>query len=387
MYGYAGKVLHVDLSTQKIVKKPLDLALARRFLGGAGIATKMLYDEVKPGVEPLGPDNLFIITVGPLVGTATPCAARVDLVSKSPLTGIIGLSNAGGYFASSLKMAGYDAVVIRGRSERPVYLWIDDDEVNIRSAEHLWLKADAWDSVDRIKEEIDERPRDIRIMCIGPGGENLVKYASVVFDRYHVAGRCGLGAVMGAKKLKAVAVRGTKRPCVARPDEFFKAVREAVDRIVHDPRYKTYREYASLPVSRISYRAGRLPGKNYQTTVIEGWEETRTLECALEYITPQSRVDQKEIGCFSCPIMCFHQVEVKEGKYKGLRISSGTFVMPIVEFGAKCMIDNLPAIWKCKELCHRLGLDQASAGACIAFAMEASQRGALDEKIEWGDEE
>jgi aldehyde:ferredoxin oxidoreductase len=392
VHGYMGSQLHIDLSHQKIIKQPLDLTTAIKFLGGTGTASKMLYDRVGPEVDPFDPNNLLIIAVGPLVGTPAPAAARVEVASKSPLTGVLGLSSAGGYFAANLKMAGYDAIIIEGVSEKPVYLWINDGDVEIRSADHLWLKTDTWECVDHIKKDLGFEDHEVRVACIGPAGENLVRYASVVFDRYHVAGRCGLGAVMGAKRLKAIAVRGTKRPTIAKPADFSSAVREAVARMVNDPRYWRYHNYASFPVSRIAYKTGRLPGKNYQTPLLPDWEKTRTLEAALSYIVPQSRVDQKEIGCFSCPIMCFHEAEVREGKYAGLKISSGLHVQPVIEFGAKCAINNLPAIWKCKEICHRLGLDQTSAASCIAFAMELYQRKILSAKdigmeLEWGDEE
>jgi aldehyde:ferredoxin oxidoreductase len=392
VHGYMGNQLHIDLSHQKIIKQPLDLTTAIKFLGGTGIASKMLYDRVGPEVDPFDPNNLLIIAVGPLVGTPAPAAARVEVASKSPLTGVLGLSSAGGYFAANLKMAGYDAIIIEGVSEKPVYLWINDGDVEIRSADHLWLKTDSWECVDHIKKDLGFEDHEVRVACIGPAGENLVRYASVVFDRYHVAGRCGLGAVMGAKRLKAIAVRGTKRPTIAKPADFSSAVREAVARMVNDPRYWRYHNYASFPVSRIAYKTGRLPGKNYQTPLLPDWEKTRTLEAALSYIVPQSRVDQKEIGCFSCPIMCFHEAEVREGEYAGLKISSGLHVQPVIEFGAKCAINNLPAIWKCKEICHRLGLDQTSAASCIAFAMELYQRKILSAKdigmeLEWGDEE
>ena len=202
VHGYAGNLLHIDLSHQKILRQPLDLTTAIKFLGGTGIASKILYDQVGPEVDPFDPSNLFIIAVGPLVATAAPCAARVELATKSPLTGILGLSNAGGYFAANLKMAGYDAIIIKGVSEKPVYLWINDGDVEIRSADHLWLKADAWECVDIIKKDLGFKDHEVRVACIGPAGENLVRYASVVFDRYHVAGRCGVGPVMGAKRLR-----------------------------------------------------------------------------------------------------------------------------------------------------------------------------------------
>ncbi len=389
-----GNLLDVDLGSGDIKRRPLRSDLIRKFIGGTGLATKMLYDEVGPNIDPFDERNILIITAGPLVATGAPMACRTDLITKSPLNGLIGCSNVGGFWATYLKKAGYDMVVLRGESKNPIYLWINNDDVEIRGASHLWAKCDAMETADELKKELSKEvnSKEISVMAIGPAGENLVRYACIIVDKYHAAGRSGCGAVLGKKRVKAIAVHGTKEVKVARPKEFKDAVKEALRRILSDPSYKTWSNYASLPVSEIAFKKGALPGRNWQTTVIEDWLKTRTLEAVVPYVTPKGQVSLKEIGCAGCPVQCFHQVEVKEGGFKGLKISSGTFIMPVFEFGAKCEVSELPAIWKCKEVCHRLGLDIASATCAVSFAMELYERGLIGERdaglrLKWGDYE
>lgn len=392
--GFAGAILEINLSLGEVEKRHIANNLIKKFIGGTGLAIKMFYDEIDPCIAPFDERNILIISIGPLVGTGVPMACRADLVTKSPLTGLLCCSNVGGFWATFFKKAGYDMMIIKGKSKEPVYIWIDNDNVEIRDANHLWNKYDTWDTVDKLKRSLSSEVDgdDISVMAIGPAGERLVTYASVIVDKYHAAGRGGCGAVLGQKKVKAIAVHGTKKIRVARPHKFSIVVKDVMKRILNDPSYKTWSTYASLPVSRGAFVKGCLPGKNWQTTVIENWLETRTLEAVLPYITPKSQTKIRDIGCANCPVQCFHQVEVRTGRFKGLKISSGTFVMPIIEFGAKCGINDLPAIWKCKELCHRYGLDIASAACAVAFAMELVQRKIIREnadrlKLRWGDEE
>lgn len=388
--GFTGYYLEINLSSAEVKEVPLNPQLAKKFIGGTGLATKILYDEVSSEIDPFDEKNILIITAGPLVGTGAPMACRVDLVTKSPLTGLIGCSNAGGFWAAHLKQAGFDMMILRGESKKPVYIWINDGDVEIRDAEHLWGRLDAMNTIDEIKKETY---KEASVMAVGPAGENMVRYACIIVDHYHAAGRSGCGAILGKKKVKAIAVYGTRSVTVARPNEFSEIRKKTLERIIQDPSYKTWSNYASLPVSRGSLTKGNLPGKNWQTAVLDNWAETRTLEAVLPYITPKNQTNLREIGCAYCPVQCFHQVEVKNGRFKGLKIASGTFVMPIIEFGAKCAINDLPAIWKCKELCHKFGLDMASAACAIAFAMELYQQGVISEedtgglKLSWSDEE
>lgn len=389
MYGYTGKILNIDLSTKKIWHQELDKERAEKFIGGTGLGTKILYDEVGPDVDPLSPDNIIIFTTGPLTGTNAPANGRVEVTTKSSLTGIIGSSNTGGKWGPALKWAGYDALIIRNVSNEPVYIWIDDDRVEIKAAGHVWGK-DTWQTSDALKRELGERRQDdISVMAIGPAGEHLVRFSCLANESFHVAARGGAGAVMGSKKLKAIAVRGTKKVPVARPAEFREAIKETMGRLKRCmPRsMAAYRKSGPLAAARQWYNSGALPGKNSQVGILPGWLENVTLEVAQKYIT-------KSVGsCYACPVRCFNQVEVKEGKHAGLSISTGTMNHPIAQFGARLAVPNLPFIWKCKELCHTLGMDTGSTAGVLAFAMECYQRGAITKadtggvKLEWGNED
>ncbi|MBI2916861.1 MAG: aldehyde ferredoxin oxidoreductase family protein [Chloroflexi bacterium] len=392
MNGYTGKVLNVDLSVPEASARELDSDLAQRYIGGMGWGTRIVYDEVGPDVDPLGPDNVVVIAAGPLTGTHAPCAGRVDITARSPQTGLLATGNSGGWWGAELKRAGYDAVVLRGRSPRPVYLWVDDGRVEIRSA-HGLSGRDTWETSDVLRHELGEQPgHEVRVLACGPAAENRVKFACLINEYYHAQGRCGIGAVLGAKGVKAIAVRGTGEITVAQPEAFDAAVKEAMRRLTtswHPGLEAPHRAFGSvgvLDVARRHYFTGTLPGRNYQGVVPAEWLEKVTLEAALPHLAGKAGT------CYRCPIACFNLAEVRDGKYAGLRIASSTFVAPLQEFGAKCGVLDLPAIWKCKEACHRLGLDMTSAASTIAFAMELYQRGILTRgdtgvDLTWGNDE
>lgn len=385
LYGY-GKILDVDLSTGKIVKRDIDPKFAQEFIGGMGFGCKILYDEVGTDVDPFSPDNIVIFANGPLTGTHAPCSGRTEITTKSPLTGNIGTGNTGGVWGAVLKHAGFDVIVVRGKAKKPVYLWIDDDVTEIREASHLWGK-DTRETSDILRQELDpSQPSRISVLAIGPAGENLVRYACPLNDYYHAAARGGAGAVMGVKMLKAIAVRGTGAVKIARPKEFQEAAREARELLMAADR--AARMPGAPPETRkMNLERGCLPAKNFQTGVLPQWLETRGQDVALKYVT------KKAGTCYACPISCFNLVEVNEGKYAGLKVNRGTMPGVVFDWGAKCAIDNLPAIWKCKELCQQLGMDYPSAAGCIAFAMELFQRGLLTKsdtdglELTWGNED
>lgn len=221
MYGWMGKLLRVNLTKLKITVEDLDTEKATDFIGGRGLGVKYLYDEIDPNVEALSPDNKLLFVTGPLTGTAAPCASRYMVVTKSPLTGVIAESSAGGPFAPAVKYAGYDMFIFEGKAKKPTYLWVDDDNVQLRDAQHLWGKTTNETELLAINETAPEA----KVACIGPGGENLVRFAAVMSDMGRAAGRSGVGAVMGSKNLKAVVVRGTKGVKVADPDAFMDTVK------------------------------------------------------------------------------------------------------------------------------------------------------------------
>ncbi|MFC1967888.1 aldehyde ferredoxin oxidoreductase N-terminal domain-containing protein, partial [Chloroflexota bacterium] len=236
MYGWQGTILRVDLSEARITEEPLRLDFARKWLGGEGFGAKLLWDEVGPQVkDALEPENILLFTTGPLSGTLAPGSGRLEIVSKHAMSGIFGDSNAGGFFAPELKQAGYDMLIVQGKAERPVYLWIDDDIVQIRDASQLWGKTIS-ETDAAIKDELGDQ--NIQISCIGPGGENLVRFAILINNLSRAPGTTGCGAVAGSKNLKAVAVRGTRGSKVARPEEFEQAcwlAREKVNKLSRTP--------------------------------------------------------------------------------------------------------------------------------------------------------
>ncbi len=231
MFGWTGTILRVNLTTRKITKEPTDLNDARLFIGARGLATKLLMDEVDPRVDPLSPENKLIFAPGPLSGTMAPSMGRYDVVTKGPLNGTVAASNSGGSFGSEVKFAGYDMIVFEGASETPVYLWIRDDQVELRDASGVWGK-NVFDTTDLLRAETDE---EAKVACIGPAGEKLVLFASIMNEMHRAAGRSGVGAVMGSKKLKAVVVVGTNSLEVANPEAFEKAVMVARKKIMEHP--------------------------------------------------------------------------------------------------------------------------------------------------------
>lgn len=386
LYGY-GKILEVDLSTGQITKREITEEFARRLIGGMGFSCKILYDEVQPGVDPFGPENIIVFAVGPLTGTLAPCSGRTEVSARSPLTTGIGTGNFGGMWGAYLKHAGFDVLIVRGKSSKPVFLWIDDDNVQIKDAGQLWGK-DVLTATDSIKQELSPSNHGrVAVVAIGPAGENLVRYACLVGDHHHVAGRCGTGAVMGSKNLKAIAVRGTGSVSIAKPEEFREAARMARERLLTAVNEAKKTGWPPPDSRELWLDSGSLPGKNYQTGVMPNWLATRGRAEADKYIIG------KEGTCHACPISCFTVAEVKEGKYAGLKMSRATAPGVVNMWGAKNAIESLPAIWKIKKMCHTYGLDYASTSGSIAFAMELFQRGIITKQdtggleLTWGNDD
>ena len=381
LYGYRGQILIVDLDQSSIQKKALDKLYIKEFLGGRGWAIKYLYDNLEAKIDPLSPENILIISLGPLTGTLAPSSARYTIASKSPLTGGIGYANSGGHFAPELAYAGYDAIFIHGRAKTPVYLYINDDEVEIRTANHLWGK-DTWETNDLLKEE---HGNNFQVLCIGQGGENLVKYAAIINNLSRAAARTGMGAVMGSKNLKAIAVKGSGAVRVAHPKEFDDLIDVTLRKIYDDPAYPSLSYYGTVFLVDLAYINGGLATRNNQTGIFENYESI-----SAETFDDKFRV--KSESCFACPIHCGKYSRVKNGKYSGTKGGSPEYET-IVCFGSKCGIGNLSAIIKANELANRYGLDTISLGDSIAFVMEAFQRGLLKKEdtdgieVVWGNEE
>lgn len=384
--SYQGIVGHVDLDRGRVESERMEERLTRRWGGGSGIASWRLWEELSPRIDPLDPGNVVWVIGGPLTGTIAPCSGRVEVVTKSALTGLMGLSNAGGLFGAGLKQAGWDGIAIRGASEKPVYLLVRPGSIEIRDASHLW-GLDTFETSRAIAKDLgDPSERRVKVMAIGPAGENLVVFACLINEHCHAAARGGAGAVWGAKKLKAIAV-DTEFRSIPASDHFRRVCAAVAEKIKTNETCQAYSRLGSLPVSDFWFEMGCLPGLNFQKGVLPRWRETRGTERIKSFVT------KPDGTCYHCAMPCFNRVEVVGGDYDGLKITSGTFVQVVMEFGAKCGIESLPAIWKCKEICHRLGMDYGSASGVIAFAMELFQRGLLtgkDLKVEgfgWGDAE
>lgn len=364
MFGYMGQILRVDLTNGKVSRESLKEVDCRMFLGGSGLATKYLFDEVPKGADPLGPKNKLIFMTGPLTGTESPSAGRYCVVTKSPLTGFWGEGNSGGSWGVYLKNSGFDGIIFEGISPKPVYLVVDDGKAELKDAKHLWGKS-VSETGRLIRGELGE---DFNVACIGIAGENLVRYAGIFNDVHRPAGRCGVGTVMGSKRLKAVAARGTQEIRIANRDAFSQISKRNYDLVNESLLKITLETYGTSMVTDLVNVRGGFPTRNWQTGVVPDIEKISgvTLESTL-------LVDRKH--CYACPISCCRVTVVKSGPYacKG----EGPEYETIGAFGAMCALDSLEAVTLAHNLCDDYGLDVVSAGSTIAFAIECYEKGII----------
>lgn len=366
--GYMGKLLRVNLETGKSEFESLDMARAKAFIGGRGLGMSYLLDEVDPECDPLGPKNKLIMMTGPLTGTVAPTGARYMVVTKSPLTGAVTCSNSGGQFPMMLKRAGIDGIIVEGISSYPVYLWVGKDGAELISAQHLWGK-DTHQTTNRLRAETDEKAK---VACIGPAGENGVLFASIMNEKDRAAGRSGVGAVMGSKKLKAVVVQGEQRVPLYDEKAFRSAAREYLDRFKDATRKQPspLRTYGTAITIVGTQNIGVLPTRNFQQGTFEGWRRIGG-----ETLTDTYLVRTK--ACFSCPISCGRVTKIPAGPYKGE--GEGPEYETIYALGSDCGIDDLAALTKANYICNELGMDTISMGATIAVAMEMFEKGIIGE--------
>ncbi|MCW4045006.1 MAG: aldehyde ferredoxin oxidoreductase family protein [Candidatus Bathyarchaeota archaeon] len=365
MYGYAGRVLRVDLTTGKTRVEQLNTEIAKKYVGGIGLGMKLWLDNSQAGVDPFSPDNPLILTLGPISGTMFPTAGNGHaFVSKSPATFGIGEAVAHGTFGAEMKRAGYDAVILTGKSEKPVYLWIDDDSVQLLDASHLMGKSPA-ETEDAIKDELGDYY--IRVASIGLAGEKLSRIACIINEKTRAAGRTGMGAVMGSKNLKAIAVRGTRDIVPAKPDEFMDMVKEFHERM-KGPATQKYRTLGTPENVLVHNALHCMPTRNYNNAHFENAEKVSGEVLNEKFVA-------KIIGCSSCAMRCEHEVIVPEGAYKGTmtRMEYET----LWALGPYCGIDKLDAIIKGMELCNYYGMDAISAGVIVGFAMDCYEHGIL----------
>ncbi|RLI03740.1 aldehyde ferredoxin oxidoreductase [Candidatus Bathyarchaeota archaeon] len=365
MFGYAGRILRIDLSTGKTKVSPLSVEYAKKYIGGIGLGMALLLENSEPGVDPLSPENPLILTTGPFSGTMAPTGGNGHaFVAKSPLTNGVGEAKSHGFFGSELKRAGYDAVIFENKAEKPVYVWIDDDSVQLMDAKHLWGKSPK-ETEDAIREDLGDYY--IRVASIGLAGEKLARVAAIINDTTRAAGRTGMGTVMGSKNLKAIAVRGTKDVSVAKPEEFMEFVKMMHERM-KGPATVKYRTLGTPLNVLVHNSLGALPTRNFTNAVFEGAEKVSG-----EYLNEHFVV--KINGCSSCAMRCEHIAVVPEGPYKGT--TTRVEYEPLWSFGPHCGVDRMDAILKAMELCNYYGLDSLSTGNIVGFAMDCYEHGIL----------
>jgi aldehyde:ferredoxin oxidoreductase len=365
LYGYAGKVLRVDLNTGKTRVEPLNEDYAKKYIGGIGLAMRLWLDNSKPGVDPFSPENTLVLALGPISGTMFPTGGNGHaFVAKSPATFGVGEAVAHGTFGAEMKRAGYDAVILTGKSEKPVYLWIDDDSVQLLDAAHLMGKSPS-ETEDAIKDELGDYY--VRVASIGLAGEKLSRIACIINEKTRAAGRTGLGAVMGSKNLKAIAVRGTHDIVPAKPDEFMEMVKEFHERM-KGPATQKYRTLGTAENILVHNSLYCMPTRNYTNAHFENADKVSGEVMNEKFVT-------KIIACSSCAMRCEHEVVVPEGPYKGT-MTRMEYEM-LWALGPYCGIDRLDAIIKGMELCNYYGMDALSAGVVVGFTMDCHEKGIL----------
>ncbi len=377
MHSYAGRLLIVDLSSGKISTEPLNETYATQYIGGAGLAARYLYDSIDAQTDPLSPDNPLIFMTGPLDATPAPSCGRFVVVARSPQTGLYGEANAGNFFGPDLKLAGYDGIIVRGKSSTPVYLLIRDGKVELRDAKHLLGKT-TFDTGDTLRAELNE-PK-LTVAAIGPAGENLVKYAMILSTNLRgkkgIAGRCGLGAVMGSKNLKAIAVKAGNTPLTLHnPAAFQAALRPAIEMLPDDMSTQMFR--ATGTGGSIDYLGllGDIPVK-YWTQGTFDFAKISGNVLAETILTGHAT-------CHACMIACGRQVERAAGHV--LPHAEGPELETLVAYGSLILVDDIERITYLGAQCDALGLDSISTGSTIAFAMFLREQGILPDEIRWGD--
>ena len=377
MFAWKNKILRVNLSDGSITAEPLNQEYAEKYIGARGLGTKYFVEEVDPEVDPLSPENKIIFMTGPLTGTFAGSAGRYNVVTKGPLNGTIAASNSGGTFGPELKFAGWDGIILEGRAASPVYLSIYNDQVELKSADELWGQ-DVNATTDMLKATVDE---EAKVACIGPAGENLVKFACIMNEYHRAAGRSGVGAVMGSKNLKAIVVRGTGGIVVEDPQAFMEAAKDARQKLRDHPvSGQGLAAYGTNILVNILNEHGGLPVKNFS----EGAVFPNAEKISGEYQAEKYLVRNK--GCFGCTIGCGRVTNIPKGPYKSA--GEGPEYESTWTFGANLAIDDFEAICKANFLCNELGLDPITLGGTISCATEMVEKGIIPRSVadlRWGD--
>jgi len=379
--GYIGKILFVDLSKGELKDETPDEKLYRDFVGGYGIGARIIYSRQKAGVDPLGPENILGFATGILTGTPALFGSRYTVVGKSPLTATWGDANSGGDFGPYLKFNGYDAVFIEGVSDEPVYLLIEDGRAELRRADHLWGK-DTWETEALLQGELG---KEIRVACIGPSGERLSLISCIVNDRSRAAARSGLGAVMGAKRLKAVVARGKGEVTLADKPGLEKERRRHLQRLSGP--VEGFKKYGTCMSTNVLTQIGDTPVKNWAGSVVDFPNAAALSD---ESVIAQQR---RKYGCWRCPVACGGEMTASTGRYSYPEGVHKPEYETLAAFGTMCLNDNLDSIIKLNDICNRYGLDTISAGSTAAFAIECYENGLITSKdtggieLSWGNHE
>ena len=364
--GYSGKILRINLTDKTSKEEKLPTEVVKDFIGGAGFGIKYLFDEVKPGTEPLGPKNKLIFAPGPFTGTTIPCASRITVTGKSPLTGAVGMALSGGQFPAELKFAGWDAIIVEGKADKPTWVSVKDETVRFRDASGIWGTL-TYDCQQIIKDNLGDQ--NTRVCCIGPAGEHLCKIACIINER-RAMGRKGLGAVMGSKNLKAIAVRGSGSVAIASEEKYKTARSEMLKAMKESPVLYSHFSPAGTPmVVDVTAAMGILSSKNWSAT-----GEFVPVEM-LGFDAQNTRKIGKE-HCYDCPVGCSQIKLAKTGSYAGI-LTEGPEFETIYSFGTETGVTNIDAVIAADRLADELGLDTISAGVTIGFAMELFEKGIL----------
>ncbi len=374
MKGFFNQLLRVDLSREKWTVEPIPDSILKTHLGGKGLGSYLLLNENPPRVDPFSPENRLIFTLGPLADTPFYGSSRFAVFTKSPQTGIYSESYSGGKITAPLSRTGYDAILIQGKADRPIYLEISDQAVLFHSASHLWGK-ETFESEEAILREAGRK--DAGALVIGPAGENLVRFAVIEIERWRSLGRAGIGAVLGSKQLKGIVFHGKRRREVADPLTLKRLSQEFRDRVKDHEIVQIYKKYGTPMLVSIMNTIGAFPTQYWSKGTLEGWEGI-SAESLME------RCDVTSLACPHCFMACGKVSRVKEGRHRGLQIM-GPEYETIYAFGGLCMVKSIEEIIYLNDLCDRLGMDTITAGNLAAFAIEASLQGKIKEKLRYGE--
>ena len=374
MDGFHNKVLHIDLSQRSFDEEPIDDEICASLLGGKGLATHLLLQNSRAGVDTLSEDNVIIFAVGPVTDTRVWGSSRYGAFTKSPLTGIYCESYAGGSVAEAISRTGYDAIIIKGASREPVWLELSSRSVKFHNASHIWGK-DTYETEDVVRQEVGVK--DAGIAVIGPAGERLVRFAVIENNYWRSLGRGGTGAVLGSKKVKAIAFYGNEGREVAQPDLLQKLWKDMGSGAKTNKVAMAFKQFGTPMLVSATNMAGAFPTKYWSKGTFDKWQDI-SADALLE------RCHVKPKACPKCFLACGNLTEIVDGRHKGLRIE-GPEYETIYAFGGLCLIDDIREIAYLNDICDRLGMDTISAGNLVAFAIEASQRRSIGEKIGYGD--